>query len=306
MFRPGHVRDRRRPRDRGGLSRRARSARRCASRSATGPSSASSTPARTAFDSEIWGDAEQMMQAFRRARRTPSMHLAPRRRRCASTACKHAIEGDQRLHARGEARVAGSTTTSRSSLSKFISYLGTTISIIFSIGAIIGAMITMYASVASRTGEIGTLRALGFSRGAILAAFLVEALLLGLVGGVVGLVGARRSCRRCTISTMNFQTFAELAFSFTLTPAIVLTSLAFALAHGLRRRLPAGVRARRGSRSSTRCARPDRCATPTLDALRAHAIARNTVRRRPTCTPRLAHWASCSSIRYGRRRAPRT
>ena len=67
-------------------------------------------------------------------------------------------------------------------LSKFISYLGTTISVIFSIGAIIGAMITMYASVASRTAEIGTLRALGFSRAAILAAFLVESLLLGLAG----------------------------------------------------------------------------------------------------------------------------
>ena len=77
-------------------------------------------------------------------------------------------------------------------LSKFISILGSSISIIFSIGAIIGAMITMYASVASRTGEIGTLRALGFTRTAILVAFLVEALALGLVGGIVGLAAAPR------------------------------------------------------------------------------------------------------------------
>ena len=75
-------------------------------------------------------------------------------------------------------------------LATFINYLGTTISVIFSIGAIIGAMITMYASVASRTAEIGTLRALGFSRGSILTAFLGESLLLGLLGGVIGLTGA--------------------------------------------------------------------------------------------------------------------
>ena len=92
-------------------------------------------------------------------------------------------------------------------------------------------MITMYASVASRTGEIGTLRALGFPRRAVLLAFLVESLLLGLAGGVVGLAGASLM-QAVSISTMNFQTFAELAFSFALTPGIVASSLAFALAMG--------------------------------------------------------------------------
>ena len=92
-------------------------------------------------------------------------------------------------------------------------------------------MITMYASVASRTAEIGTLRALGFSRGAILIAFLTEALLLGLCGGAVGLAFASLM-QAISISTTNFQTFAELAFSFTLTPSIVVSSLAFALAMG--------------------------------------------------------------------------
>ena len=116
-------------------------------------------------------------------------------------------------------------------LAKFISYLGTTISVIFSIGAIIGAMITMYASVASRTAEVGTLRALGFPRGAILVAFLVEALLLGFLGGIVGLLAAS-AMQAVSISTVNFQTFAELAFRFTLTPAIVVGSLLFALLMG--------------------------------------------------------------------------
>ena len=116
-------------------------------------------------------------------------------------------------------------------MGKIISYLCTTISFFYSMGAIIGAMITMYASVASRTAEIGTLRALGFSRASILTAFLLEALLLGLVGGAAGILAAS-FMQLVPISTTNFQTFSEIAFSFTLTPRIVLSSLAFALFMG--------------------------------------------------------------------------
>src|SRR5512141_61250 len=184
---------------------------------------------RTGFDSEIWGDAEQMLQAFRRLGFSALIfRLADGER---FDAVKKAIESDPRLtlEAKRETRFYADQSEA---LSKFISYLGTTISVIFSIGAIIGAMITMYASVASRTGEIGTLRALGFPRSAILVLFLVEALLLGLVGGIVGLVGAA-FMQAITISTMNFQTFAELAFSFTLTPGIVVAGVAFALGMGL-------------------------------------------------------------------------
>ena len=183
---------------------------------------------RTGFDSEIWGDAEQMLQAFRRQGFSSLIFkLADPDR---FDVVKRELESDPRLtlEAKRETRFYADQSET---LSKFISYLGGTISAIFSIGAIIGAMITMYASVASRTGEIGTLRALGFSRSSILTAFLVEALLLGLVGGVVGLVAAS-FMQVLSISTMNFQTFAELAFSFRLTPGIVVASLAFALAMG--------------------------------------------------------------------------
>jgi len=183
---------------------------------------------RTGFDSEVWGDAEQMLQAFRRqAFSVLVFRLADATR---FDAVKAQLEADPRLtvEAKRETRFYAEQSEA---LSKFISYLGTTISVIFSIGAIIGAMITMYASVASRTAEIGTLRALGFPRRAVLAAFLVEALLLGLLGGVVGLVAAS-FMQALSISTMNFQTFAELAFSFTLTPGIVLAALGFALAMG--------------------------------------------------------------------------
>jgi putative ABC transport system permease protein len=183
---------------------------------------------RTGFDSEIWGDAEQMLQAFRRLGFSVLIfRLADSER---FDAVKKEIESDPRLtlEAKRETRFYADQSEM---LSKFISYLGTTISVIFSIGAIIGAMITMYASVASRTAEIGTLRALGFPRTSILVAFLVEALMLGLIGGVMGLVAAS-FMQALSISTTNFQTFAELAFSFRMTPGIVAASLAFALGMG--------------------------------------------------------------------------
>jgi ABC-type antimicrobial peptide transport system permease subunit len=183
---------------------------------------------RTGFNSEIWGDAEQLLQSFRRVSFSA---LVFRLTDPASLdAVKRNIEADPRLQIEAKPEQQFYSDQSEQ-LAKFISYLGTTISIIFSIGAIIGAMITMYASVASRTSEIGTLRALGFSRLSILVAFLLEALLLGLVGGVIGLSGAS-FMQMVPISTMNFQTFSEIAFTFTLTPGIIGAALAFALVMG--------------------------------------------------------------------------
>jgi putative ABC transport system permease protein len=196
---------------------------------------------RTGFNSEIWGDAEQLLQAFRRAGFSALIFRLNDIEQFAKV--KRDIESDQRLQLEAKSERQFYSDQSES-LAKFISYLGTTISVIFSIGAIIGAMITMYASVASRTAEIGTLRALGFSRGAILLAFLVEALLLGLVGGLVGLAAAA-FMQAISISTMNFQTFAELAFGFTMTPGIALGSLGFALAMALMGGFLPAVRAAR-------------------------------------------------------------
>jgi ABC-type antimicrobial peptide transport system permease subunit len=116
-------------------------------------------------------------------------------------------------------------------MAKFLRILGVSLTVIFSIGAIIGAMITMYAAVANRVAEIGTLRALGFQSSNVLAAFLMEALLLGLIGGISGLFFAS-FMQLITISTMNWQTFSELAFSFTLTLDIVWKSLLFSVGMG--------------------------------------------------------------------------
>jgi ABC-type antimicrobial peptide transport system permease subunit len=195
----------------------------------------------SAFDAELWGDGEQMMQAFRRqAFSSVAARLADPAR---FDELKRRLEADPRLTLDVKRERTFYEEQSQV-MSNFISYLGMTLSIIFSVGAMIGAMITMYAAVANRTSEIGALRALGFRRGAILAAFLAEALLLGLVGWVVGIVLAS-GMQLVQISTMNWQSFSELAFRFTLTPEIVVRSLGFALAMGFAGGFLPAVRAAR-------------------------------------------------------------
>jgi ABC-type lipoprotein release transport system permease subunit len=184
---------------------------------------------RSGFDSEIWGDVEQMMQAFRRT--AYSSVIVRLRERAALDALREDINGDQRLILDVKREPEFYAEQSKT-LSTFISILGLTLSIIFSIGAMIGAMITMYAAVANRTTEIGTLRALGFRRASILAAFLAESVLLALVGGIAGLALAS-FLQAFTITTMNWQSFSQLAFGFDLTARIVAVTLAFSVVMGL-------------------------------------------------------------------------
>src|SRR5580765_1796613 len=178
----------------------------------------------SAFDSEIWGDVDQMMQSFRR--QAYSSVIARLADPGGFDALKQRLESDPRLTVDVKPERLFYEEQS-AALSGFISILGLTLSVIFSIGAMIGAMITMYAAVAGRTGEIGALRALGFRRRAILTAFLAEALALAALGWALGLAAASLM-QFVHISTMNWQSFGELAFSFALTPKIVLQSLAFA------------------------------------------------------------------------------
>jgi putative ABC transport system permease protein len=182
----------------------------------------------TGFSSEIWGDADQLMQAFRRP--VYSSIVFKLRDPSEFQELKNRLESDPRLtvEAKRETRYYAEQSEM---MAKFLRILGVSITIIFSLGAIIGAMVTMYSTVANRTAEIGTLRALGFQRRAILAAFLVESLLLGFLGGLAGLFFAS-FMQLFTISTMNFQTFSELAFSFSTTFEIVYKALVFSLVMG--------------------------------------------------------------------------
>ena len=182
----------------------------------------------TSFNSEIWGDVDQLMQAFRRPVYSSVMFRL--RDSSAFAEVKGLIESDPRLtlEAKRETRFYADQSEA---MAKFLRILGLALTIIFSLGAVIGAMITMYAAVANRTTEIGTMRALGFSKGSILAAFILESLFLGLVGGGLGVFCAS-FMQLITISTMNWQTFAELAFSFALTFEIVWKSLLFSVLMG--------------------------------------------------------------------------
>ena len=183
----------------------------------------------SAFDSEIWVDADQMMQAFRRT--VFSSVLLRLRDPADFDALKTRLEADPRLtvDVRRETAYYGAQSEV---MANFIRVLGLMVTVIFSLGAVIGAMITMYAAVANRTTEIGALRALGFPRRAIWTAFVVEALALSAAGWLLGILAAS-GLQVVSISAMNFATFTEIAFRFILSPAIALQSLIFALVMGL-------------------------------------------------------------------------
>lgn len=183
----------------------------------------------TGFDSEVWGDGDQMLQAFRRP--VYSSLLLKLEAPGDFPALKARVESDPRLTLEAK-REAQFYADQSEAMATFLKVFGAVLSVIFSLGAVIGAMITMYAAVANRVGEIGTLRALGFHRRSILTAFLLESLLLGLLGGLAG-VGMAAWLQFFTISTLNWQTFAELAFRFRLTAPIAATSLGFSLGMGL-------------------------------------------------------------------------
>jgi ABC-type antimicrobial peptide transport system permease subunit len=183
---------------------------------------------KSAFDSEIWGDAELLMQAFRRT--NFSSVIGKLSESDSFEVLRDGVADDIRLQLEGKREQLFYEDQSRA-LSTFISILGTVLSVIFSVGAMIGAAITMYSAVATRTAEIGTLRALGFRRPSILVAFLAESLLLSLVGGIAGIICAT-FLQAITISTLNFQSFSQLAFSFLLTPKVVVQALVFSLFMG--------------------------------------------------------------------------
>jgi len=182
----------------------------------------------TGFSSEIWGDVDQLMQAFRRP--VYSSVIFKLRDSTEFKKVKERIENDPRLTLEAKRETIYYQDQSEM-MAKFLRILGLSLTLIFSLGAIIGAMITMYAAVSNRTSEIGTLRAIGFQRKSILAAFLLESLFIGIFGGLVGLFFAS-FLQLFTVSTMNWQTFSELAFSFSLTLGIIYKALAFSVVMG--------------------------------------------------------------------------
>src|ERR1044071_1013113 len=181
------------------------------------------------FDSELWGDLDQIADAFKRSSLSTVTFRLKNPDDLSEVAS--AFEADNRLQYFVPKREKKFFEEQSEMMAKFIRILGVFITIIFSTGAIIGAMITMYGAVANRTVEIGTLRALGFFRRSILLAFLAESLALSFAGGLLGL-GLASLLQFFTISTLNFGSFSELAFSFALSPSIVGTALGFSVLMG--------------------------------------------------------------------------
>ena len=181
------------------------------------------------FESEIWADADQLADA---ARRAGYSQLTVRLKSPSDfAALRAAVDADPRynLEAKREDRYYEEAS---GALATFVRALGTVIAIFFAFGATLGAMITMYAQVASRVREVGTLRALGFRRRSVLASFLVESLVLALIGAVAGCLLAS-ALGAVSFSTVNFSSFTEIKFRFHFAPAIAAWATAFAVAMGL-------------------------------------------------------------------------
>ena len=182
----------------------------------------------SSFDSEIWASVNDVADAFDRSGYSSALVRAE------SVATRDQlvgrIEAEQRLKL--EAKPEVKYYEEQTSASGPIKSLGIFVAIIMGIGACFGGMNTMYASVAHRTREIGTLRALGFSKGSIMISFVIESMMLALIGGIVGCLLAL-PVNGIATGTMNFRTFSELAFSFRITPDLLVSALIFSLVLGL-------------------------------------------------------------------------
>lgn len=182
------------------------------------------------FDSEIWADYRQVQDAFHRGDYVSTITLKLDRPSDFEK-FKEEFSMDKRLTEYEATPERKYFAEQSESLTTFIKILGIFVTVIFSIGAAIGAMITMYAEVANRTVEIGTMRALGFGRRSIMSAFLSEAVLISVVGGLIGLF-LSSLMQFVSISTMNYSSFSELTFSFAMNASTAQASIIFAIVMG--------------------------------------------------------------------------
>jgi putative ABC transport system permease protein len=182
----------------------------------------------SAYDSEVWGDVNQMASDFDRQGGFASAYLRATDP-AAAKALKKAVSDDQRLKLDGmlETDYYEKQTSSGGPI-RFVGFL---VACIMGVGSIFAAMNTMYAAVAYRSREIATLRVIGFSRPSILTSFVVESLLLALLGAAVGIV-LMLPFNGMTTGTSNAVTFSEVVFSLRMTPVVVLTAIIFALVMG--------------------------------------------------------------------------
>lgn len=185
----------------------------------------------SSFDSEVWGDSHLLTAAYDRPDtffQSATVHLTSPD---ALGQLKDALTSDPRLNVDVTREIDYYSKQSRT-MTTMITVLGTFVAAIMAIGAVFGALNTMYSAVADRGKEIATMRALGFGGPAVVFSFLLEALLISFVGGVIGCLAVLR-LNGLTTSTINFQTFSNLAFAFKITPGLLAGGIIFALIMGV-------------------------------------------------------------------------
>jgi putative ABC transport system permease protein len=185
----------------------------------------------SAFDSEVWSDSRVFNDILKRPPnifQSVTVHLdSP----ASFQQFKDAVIADPRMDVDITREVdyyAKQSTT----MTTLITVLGGFVAAIMAIGAVFGALNTMYSAVSERGREIATMRALGFGGPAVVFSFLVEALIISLIGGILGCIVVL-PLNGLTTSTMNFQTFSNIAFAFKITPNLLLQGIIFALVMGV-------------------------------------------------------------------------
>jgi putative ABC transport system permease protein len=184
----------------------------------------------SAFDSEIWADHTVLAQTFDRPTNIFSSITVRLNSPTDFDAFKDALTSDPRLTVQVEREAAYYEKQSQM-VSTLIRVLGFLVAFVMAIGAVFGALNTMYSAVAARAREIATLRALGFGGGSVILSFMFESLLISFIGGILGCI-AVLPLNGFTAGTMNWQTFSHLAFAFRVTPGLLMAGIVFALFMG--------------------------------------------------------------------------
>jgi putative ABC transport system permease protein len=197
----------------------------------------------SAFDSEVWCDARVLSQVYKRPENIFSSITVRLTSPAALSQLKDALAADPRMQVQVDREIDYYEKQSRG-LTTLITVLGTLVAGVMGIGAIFGALNTMYSAVSERSREIATMRAIGFGAAAIIFSFIFEALFISLIGGLVG-CAAVLPLNGFTTSTMNMQTFSHLAFAFRVTPLLLAIGIGFALLMGLVGGVPPAIRAAR-------------------------------------------------------------
>ena len=197
----------------------------------------------TAYDSELWCDYSVLRQVYQRPLNMYQSATARLTSPDALTGFKDALTADPRVTVQIDREIDYYAKQSRQ-LTTLITVLGSIIAVVMGIGAVFGALNTMYSAVAERSREIATLRALGFGSGTVVLSFVLESLCIALVGGLLGCIVVL-PLNGLTTGTINWQTFSHLAFAFRVTPDLLAMGIAFALLMGLIGGVPPAVRAAR-------------------------------------------------------------